>query len=124
MIPRALVAEALGLPVDTDALPPGDLPVERFAARLLAYLSTPQAGVETPDAWTGAVMDRLIADDPDLALDALAAGARLDGAEVLSDALADLAERDAATSRRIEKRAASDPALTSLIAATQNPDPG
>ncbi|SDY81906.1 hypothetical protein SAMN05444004_103220 [Jannaschia faecimaris] len=117
-IPRRIVAEALGLPADTNSLPPGDLPLDRFAARLIGYLGTPDADAETPDAWTGAVMDRLISDDPDLALDALAEGARLDGAEVLSDVLADLGERDAATSRMIEKRAASDPRLTMLIAAT------
>ncbi|SFJ06427.1 hypothetical protein [Jannaschia pohangensis] len=120
VIPRALVAEALGLPDDTDALPPGDLPLDRFAARLIGYLSTPEADAETPDAWTGAVMDRLISDDPELALKALVAGARLDGAEVLSDALADLGQRDAATLRAIEKRAASDPRLTALIAATED----
>lgn len=119
MIPRSRVADALGLPADTDALPPGDLPIDRFAARLIGYFSTPEAGADTPDAWTGAVMDRLIADDPELALDALAAGARLDGADVLSDALADLGERDAATERMIAKRAAADPHLTALIAATE-----
>ncbi|WP_179378987.1 hypothetical protein [Jannaschia marina] len=119
MIPRAVVAEALGLPEDTDALPPGDLPLDRFAARLIGYLSTPDADSETPDAWTGVVMDRLIADDPELALDALATGARLDGAAVLSDALADLGQRDAATNRMIEKRASADPALTALIAAVE-----
>ncbi|CTQ48405.1 hypothetical protein [Jannaschia donghaensis] len=120
MIPRARVAEALGLPETTDALPPGDLPLDRFAARLIGYLSTPDADAETPDAWTGAVMDRLIAEDPELALDALCEGARLDGASVLSDALADLGERDAATQRMIEKRAGSDPHLTALIAATED----
>lgn len=119
MIPRPLVAEALGLDPDTDALPAGDLPLDRFAARLIGYLSTPEADAETPDAWTGAVMDRLISDDPELALDALATGARLEGADVLSDALADLGERDAATQRMIEKRAATDPHLTALIAATE-----
>lgn len=119
MIPRATVAEALGLPEDTDALPPGDLPLDRFAARMIGYLSTPEADAETPDAWTGAVMDRLIAEDPELALDALAEGAKLDGALVLSDALADLGQRDPATQRAIEKRAGSDPRLTLLIAATE-----
>jgi hypothetical protein len=119
LIPRAIVAEALGLPEGTDALPPGDLPLDRFAGRLIGYLSTPDADAQTTDAWTGAVMDRLIADDPKLALDALAEGAKLDGSQVLSDALADLGERDAATQRMIEKRAGADPHLTALIAATE-----
>ena len=35
-IPRALVAEALG--IDEANLPPGDLPLDRLAARFLAYL--------------------------------------------------------------------------------------
>lgn len=120
MIPRALVAEALGLPEGTDALPAGDLPLDRFAARLIAYLSTADADAQTPDAWTGAVMDRLIADTPELALDALVEGARLDGADVLSDALADLGQRDPATLKMIERRAGSDPRLTALIAATED----
>ena len=119
VIPRALVADALGLPGDTDALPPGDLPLERFMTRLIGYLSTPDADAETADAWTGAVMDRLIADDPELALDALATGARLEGAAVLSDALADLGQRDPGTNRMIEKRAGADPHLTLLIEATE-----
>ena len=104
MIPRALVAEALGLPADTDALPPGDLPLDRFAARLVAYLRTPEADAQTPDAWTGAVMDRLIAEDPELALDALEAGADLDGAEVLHDPLLELMETaDDALAERISE---------------------
>lgn len=115
VIPRSVVAEALGLPADTDALPPGDLPADRFAARLIAYLATPNADGRTPDAWTGGVLDRLIADDPALALEILALGARLDGAEVLSDALADLAMRDAGTERAIAHAASTDPQLTALI---------
>lgn len=67
-IPRELVAEALG--VDSSALPPGDLPLERFAARLLAFL---RAGDEDamppadhPDAWTYALLEAVIEAEPAL----------------------------------------------------------
>ncbi|MEZ5769343.1 MAG: hypothetical protein R3D80_17970 [Paracoccaceae bacterium] len=74
-IPRALVADALG--VDEEALPPGDLPVSRLAARFLAYLragddDTP-APVDHPDAWTFALMDDLTRDHPALGLAATCA---------------------------------------------------
>ena len=68
-IPRATVAAALDLPEDTDALPPGDLPVERFAERFLHAL---QAEDET-DAWTVDVFHHLVAADPQLAVKTLLA---------------------------------------------------
>lgn len=71
-IPRALVADALGIP-EAD-LPAGDLPLDRLAERFLDYL---HAGDDTapdhPDAWTFALFDDLTRDHPALALAATAA---------------------------------------------------
>jgi hypothetical protein len=74
-IPRALVADTLG--TDEAALPPGDLPLERLARRLLSYL---RAGTENalpapdhPDAWTFVLLDHLTRDHPALALAAIRA---------------------------------------------------
>ncbi|WGH79766.1 hypothetical protein [Jannaschia ovalis] len=114
MIPRAVVATALGLPSTTDALPPDDLPLDRFAARLVAYLASEDLAQDAPDAWTGAVMDHLIAEHPELALDAIRAGLPLDEHERLADALADLAERPGMADR-IARAAEGDPALAALI---------
>jgi hypothetical protein len=114
-IPRAAVATALGLPRDTDALPPGDLPLDRFAARLIGYLGTDAPGTDTPDAWTGAVMDHLIAEHPALALSVLRAGAPLSGGDRLADPLLELAARpdmDAA----IAAAAETDPPFAILVA--------
>jgi len=80
IIPRALVAEALL--VDENSLPEGDLPIDRFATRFLAYL---RAGDEDnppapdhPDAWTFSLMSALTRAHPALGLAAtkaaLAAG--------------------------------------------------
>lgn len=113
MIPRAAVAAALGLPADTDALPPGDLPLDRLAERLIAYLAAADAGPAADDAWTGTVMDRLILEDPARALDVLATGAVLPGAAVLADPLADLAR--AGHGKAIATCAADDPALAALV---------
>ena len=66
-IPRSTVAAALDLPPDTNALPPGDLPVERFAERFLAAL---QAEDET-DAWTVDLFHHLVTDDPHIAVASL-----------------------------------------------------
>ena len=112
MIPRATVAAALGLPEATDALPPGDLPFDRFAARYLDYLSAPEAGAETPDAWTGAVMDHLVATRPDLALDAIRAGLAMDPDGLLADPLAELGMTEG---DRVEEAARADPALAALV---------
>lgn len=71
MIPRDRVAAALDLPSDTDALPPGDLPLDRFAERFLAALDRPE-GDET-DVWTVDVFDHLVVADPELACAALLA---------------------------------------------------
>lgn len=68
-IPRALVAEALG--VEQDALPPGDLPLERFAARFLSYLRAgdgENVPIDHPDEWTWALFDDLVHLHPDLGL--------------------------------------------------------
>ncbi|MEM7489847.1 MAG: hypothetical protein AAF390_12075 [Pseudomonadota bacterium] len=115
MIPRATVAASLGLPPDTDALPPGDLPLDRFAARYVAYLRTPEPGTETPDAWTGAVMDHLIAADPGLALAALIAGTPLDRDGHLVDPLLDLAGQPEMADA-IAEAAEADPAFAALVA--------
>ncbi|MEM7644896.1 MAG: hypothetical protein AAF366_20620 [Pseudomonadota bacterium] len=119
MIPRTTVATALGLPLDTDALPPGDLPLDRFMTRYVAYLGTTDPGTETPDAWTGAVMDHLIAEDPDLALAALAVGAAVDVGGVLVDPLLELAERPGMEAR-IAEAADSDPTLAALVARAED----
>lgn len=74
-VPRALVAEALG--VDESALPEGDLPLDRLAMRFLAFL---RAGDEAnpapedhPDAWTFALVDKLTEHHPAQALEAIRA---------------------------------------------------
>ncbi|GIT90913.1 hypothetical protein JANAI62_13670 [Jannaschia pagri] len=121
MIPRALVAEALGLPEGTDALPPGDLPMDRFLARYMAYLGTVDASTETPDAWTGALMDSLIAHHPDLALSALRSGAALDGADVLIDPLLDLSAAPNMAAA-IAEAADMDEAFAVLVARAQDTD--
>lgn len=74
-IPRKLVAEALG--VDEASLPPGDLPLDRLAARFLAYLRAGDgespAPATHPDAWTVALFDALARDHPGPALAAIRA---------------------------------------------------
>ena len=74
-IPRALVAEALG--VDPEALPPGDLPLDRFAARFLGYLRAggddEEANPEHADFWTYALFDELARAQPALCLAAIRA---------------------------------------------------
>lgn len=73
-IPRSLVAEALG--VGDDMLPPGDLPLSRFAERFLTYLRDGVAADEAqhPDAWTFLLFDGLVATAPELAIAALRQG--------------------------------------------------
>lgn len=115
MIPRAAVAEALGLAESTDALPQGDLPLDRFMARYLAYLAVEEPTQETPDAWTGAVMDHLIAHRPALAFDALRAGLAADAGGLLADPLADLAETHPDMRARIERQAETDPSLPARL---------
>lgn len=117
VLPRRLVAEALM--TDEDALPPGDLPLDRLAARYLAYL---RAGDEDtpppddhPDAWTSDVFFVLTQDHPELGLAAtLAAIAACetpeDMAVVAAGPLEDLiAQHGAALIDAIETRAAGDP---------------
>ncbi|MEM8822406.1 MAG: hypothetical protein AAGF30_02245 [Pseudomonadota bacterium] len=115
MIPRAIVARTLGLPADTEVLPPGDLPLARFMARYIAYLGTSNPGTETPDAWAGAVMDHLMADAPDLALEAILAGLALENGHRLADPLAELGQTGA-IDVRIAAEAETNPALSELIA--------
>lgn len=115
MIPRSIVAVALGLPADTEALPSGDLPLDRFIARYIAYLGTSDPGTETLDAWTGAVMDHLIIDDPDLALAVLIVGAGEDADEVLVDPLLDLAARPE-MGTPIAEAATINPTFAALLA--------
>ncbi|RRH75146.1 DUF6869 domain-containing protein [Falsigemmobacter faecalis] len=69
VIPRTLVATVLG--VAPEALPPGDLPVARLAARFLDFLSESflqEADAPHPEAWTFALYGGLIADHAELAL--------------------------------------------------------
>lgn len=72
LIPRALVAEVLG--VSLEALPEGDLPTERLAARYLAYLRDSYERDDTgahPEFWTFVLLGELTARAPDLALDVI-----------------------------------------------------
>ncbi|HHS94444.1 MAG TPA: hypothetical protein ENK63_03795 [Rhodobacterales bacterium] len=116
-LPRSVVAEALG--VKPTALPPGDLPLERLAARFLAYL---RAGDEEnppppdhPDGWTYALFDSLTTDHPALALAAIRAALAAcetpeDVAAVAAGPLEDLiAAHGAAMIDEIEARAAASP---------------
>ncbi|MFO6464466.1 hypothetical protein ACK8OR_08740 [Jannaschia sp. KMU-145] len=116
-IPRAVVAEALGLPETTDTLPPGDLPVDRLALRYIAYLASDEAATETPDAWTGAVFDHLVAFFPADALAVLVAGADRDPDGVLVDPLLDLGE--AAPDLDLEAAAEGAPGFAALLARAQ-----
>lgn len=73
-IPRSLVAEVLG--VAPEALPPGDLPLERLASRLLDFLNESLAGetgTDHPEAWTFLLFGELVARDPAQALAVVAA---------------------------------------------------
>ncbi|MCM2560883.1 hypothetical protein M8756_02535 [Lutimaribacter sp. EGI FJ00015] len=72
-IPRPLVANLLG--VDESTLPPGDLPVDRLAAHLLAYLrdtaddDPSESSLRAhPKAWAYALTDALCANAPEHAL--------------------------------------------------------
>lgn len=69
-IPRALVATALD--VDESALPPGNLPLDRLAARYLAYVRAGNgdepAPADHPDAWTASVVFELTRAHPHLGL--------------------------------------------------------
>lgn len=118
MIPRRVVAAALGLPDGTEALPPGDVTVARFAERLIGYLSSGDMTGSAMDAWTGTVMDSLIAGEPMLALDVLSTGAGMAGGEILSDPLADLAQSGHAGA--IAERASEEPPLAALVDAANN----
>lgn len=121
-VPRATVASALGLPATTDALPPGDLPVERLGTRYLAYLAEHDDSAGAPDAWTGLVMDHLMDEAPDLALAALIAALPHDESELLADPLRDMGARSPAIRAEIERRAADDPRLAAILAAPEGDD--
>lgn len=129
-IPRALVASALR--VGEDALPPGDLPLDRLAERYLAYL---RAGEEDapppddhPDAWTSDVFIALTQDHPQLGLAAtLAAIAACqtpeDVALVAAGPLEDLIAMHGATLiDAIEERAARDPRFAYALTGVWPPD--
>lgn len=88
-IPRTLVATVLG--VAPDALPPGDLPVARLAARFLSFLTETMAqdsDTPHPEAWTFALYGALVSDHPGLALATLQAMteqiSRFDEAELIA----------------------------------------
>lgn len=116
-IPRALVAKALG--VGEDALPPGDLPLERLATRYLAFLRAGDEANPAPegheDAWTADVFIELTDSHPDLGLAATDAALAVcetpdDVAVVAAGPLEDLiAQHGAALIDRIEARAAASP---------------
>ena len=113
MIPKDRVAAALDLPPETDALPPGDLPLDRFAERFLGALDRPE-GDET-DVWTVDLFDHLVIADPELACAALLACFDLapERAEELGDGpLDDLVRRSGAEAIGCLEAAAPDrPAL-------------
>jgi hypothetical protein len=78
VIPRDLVAKSLG--VAPEALPPGDLPVDRLAARWLGFMRAADEAVapqEQPDYWTVALLDDLARGQPDLCLDTVLAALAL-----------------------------------------------
>ena len=71
-IPRSVVAAALA--VSEDSLPPGDLPLDRFAERHAGWLATPDEQREAhADLWTFDLMVALVKDHPDLAFAAVQA---------------------------------------------------
>lgn len=117
-IPRDLVAEALG--VSPDALPPGDLPVARFAERWMGWLRATQgdaAPEQHPEFWTFALFGALAARAPDLCLDAVLASLAIattpdDAALIAAGPLEDLlAASGPAIIGRIETEAAAHPRL-------------
>lgn len=131
-IPRAVVADALG--VDEAALPPGDLPLDRLAARFLAYLragddDTP-APPDHPDAWTFALMDDLTRDHPGLGLAAACAALAAcdspdDVALVAAGPLEDLLTANgAAVIGAVEARAATAPRLAYALTGVWPPENG
>jgi len=71
VIPRATVAAALDLPADTDALPEGDLPVDRLARRMLDAMARPDT--DETNLWTLDLFHHLCRSAPDLALDTVLA---------------------------------------------------
>ena len=67
-----MVAAALGVTEDT--LPPGDLPLDRFADRHAAWLAAPdEQGESHAELWTFDLMVALVQDQPDLAFAAVRA---------------------------------------------------
>ncbi len=116
MIPRALVAEALG--VSPDALPPGDLPVARFADRWMGWLRATQGDAQPeahPEFWTFALFGALAGRAPDLCLDAVLDSLALattpeEAALIAAGPLEDLiAANGPAVIDRIEAEAAARP---------------
>lgn len=116
MIPRALVAEALG--VSPDTLPPGDLPVARLAERWIGYLRATMdmdAPQDHPEFWTFSLLVDLARDAPDLCLDTVLAALALcttaeEAALIAAGPLEDvIAAQGAAVIDRIETEAARSP---------------
>lgn len=117
-IPRDLVAEALGL--SPDALPPGDLPVARFAERWMGWLRATQgdaAPEQHPEFWTFALFGALASRAPDLCLDAVLASLALaaspdEAALIAAGPLEDLiAASGPAIIDRLEAEASAQPRL-------------
>lgn len=123
-IPRALVAEVLG--VSPDALPEGDLPVARLAARYLGYLRDSYARDDTgahPEFWTFVLLGELTSRLPQLALDVIVSALPLvETADELALACAGpledlLAAHGADVIARIEAEAASSARLRMALTA-------
>lgn len=122
-IPRTLVAEALQ--VAQDALPPGDLPLDRLAARYLAYLRAGDgeepAPADHPDAWTADLFLVLTQAHPALGLAATEAAIAAcktpdDAAMVAAGPLEDLiTQHGAALIDEIEARVAGAPRFAYVL---------
>lgn len=126
-LPRALVAAALG--VDEAALPPGDLPLDRLALRLLAFLRAGEtAAPDHPDGWTFDLIDALLRDHPGPALAAIRASLMVcdrpeDVALIAAGPLEDLiATRGATVIDEIEGLAAQAPRFAYALTGVWQPE--
>ncbi len=129
-LPRALVADALG--VSPDSLPDGDLPLARFATRFLTYLGETLATdeAEHAEAWTFLLFDALVETAPERALAALCAClAQCDtpdqAALIAAGPLDDLiARQGAALITEIEALAARAPRFAYALTGLERPEGG
>lgn len=128
-IPRAIVAVALG--TDEAYLPPGDLPLDRFATRFLDYLHAgDESAPDHPDAWTWPLIDELTRDHPTIGLAAIrallaACETAEDLADIAAGPLEDLVLRHGpALIDKIEALAARAPRFAYALTGVWPPDDG